>query len=72
MPAGESDVLGAADELRLLVEQNEVGWAAVRGRGALQPADLVRIAVVIPAQPVGDDVRLGHDVRHAGVVAAPR
>ena len=70
--AGDHHVLGAAGEVRVLVEEDEVRRVAVRRGGALQPADLRRIALVVPAQLAGDDVRLGHDVRDARVVAAAR
>ena len=69
--AGEHDVLRAADELRVLVEEDEVRRVAVSGIGALEPADLRVVAVVVPAEPPRDDVRHAQDVRDAGVVLPP-
>ena len=67
----EHHVLRAPDEVRVLVVEDEVRLAPVHVP-ALQPADLRRVAVVVPAELVVDDLGLGHDVRHAGVVLPAR
>src|SRR5262245_9431990 len=60
----------APDEVRVLVIKHEVRVARTFSL-ALEPTDSAGIAVLVPAEVVLDDVRLGEDVRNAGVVFAP-
>ena len=64
----EHHVLGAPDEVRVLVVEDEVRRILL----ALQPADAHRHARAVPVQALLHDARLGEDLRDAGVVLALR